>query len=185
MRLGTKRVMRSIHLTMRYGIPMRRFKHLNNVIPSPSRMVATLGRGLVGWSHVGVSLVEGVLGVLFVTLTLTTIVACFVTDSFGMFVCIYTTTVFLGLVRFFVQFVLWTVKKRAVAGRRVVGPRGLICGGPALVGSGPVRCYPKYDRNIIRGLVTRIVRRVNVRSGAVNISPMKYTIFTCGCLSVS
>lgn len=67
----------------------------------------------------------------------------------------------------------------------MVGPRGLICGGPALVGSGTVRCYPNYDRNIMRGLVTRIVRRVKVRSGAINVSPMNYTIFVCGCLSVS
>lgn len=66
-----------------------------------------------------------------------------------------------------------------------MGPRGLITGGPALVGSGPVRCYPKYDRNMIRGLMTRIVRRVKLRSGTVNVSPIKYTIFVCGCVSVS
>lgn len=58
----------------------------------------------MGGVGVGPSGVEGMLGVLFVVLTLTTVVICFMTSSFGVFVCMYNTTVFIGLVRFFVQF---------------------------------------------------------------------------------
>ncbi len=57
--------------------------------------------------------------------------------------------------------------------------------GPRTLASIPLRCYPNYARNVIRQLITRIVSRLKVRNGAVNVTPINYSIVTCGCFGYS